>query len=145
MALRYAKRGIVAPINVLWTYHFIKGNDERAEQLWKDYVKDSNKIMFQKILQTVRKNNDDSLALKLVELLKSSSITNGALGNAYSCLLDALTAQGKFEDVINNFEQAIEHISVEHLNRTAVLRVKHVYEKQEREFTQNIPLRKKNK
>lgn len=144
MALKYAKRGIIAPVNVLWTYHFMKGNDQRAEQLWNEYVKDNPRIMFQKILQTVRENADDSLATKLVNLLKnSSSITNGALGNAYSCLLDVLTSQEKHEEVIKTFEEAIQHISVDNLNRTAVLRVKQVYEKQGKEFVQDIPQRRK--
>lgn len=106
-------------------------------------MKDSPRIMFQKILQTVRENNDDSLGKKLVELLKNSSITNGALGNAYSCLLDVLAAQGKNEEAINTFELAIKTISIDDLNRTAVLRVKEIYDKVGKPFVQNIPLRKK--
>lgn len=100
--------------------------------------------MFQKILQTARENTDDKLAIKLVELLKSSPITNGALGNAYSCLLDVLTTQGKHQKVIDTFEQAVLHISVGDLNRTAVLRVKEVYDKEGKLFNHLIPLRKKN-
>ncbi|KAJ8945403.1 hypothetical protein NQ314_009241 [Rhamnusium bicolor] len=48
LAIKYAKNGIVAPLNVLWTHYFINGNDEKAEQIWKDYLKDSPRIMFQK-------------------------------------------------------------------------------------------------
>lgn len=100
-------------------------------------------IMFQKILQTARENKDSILAKKLVEHLKSSPITNGALGNAYSCLLDVLTAEEKHDEAINTFEQAIQNVSVDNLNRTAVLRVKEMYEKRGKSFNHNIPIRKR--
>lgn len=142
VAFRYAKRGILAPLNVLWTYYFIRGNDQKAEELWHNHVKDSPRIMFQKILQTARENKDDSLAKKLIQLLKNSPVTNGALGNAYSCLLDILTAQRKNEEIIQIFEEALQCVSVDKLNRTAVLRVKEVYDKQGKLFIHNIPSRK---
>lgn len=144
IAYKYADRGIVAPLNVLWTYHFIKGNDQKAEQIWNEHVKNSPRIMFQKIVQTVRENKDDLLAKKLVEHLKSSPITTGALGNAYSCLLDVYTAEAKYPEAVSAFEEAIENVSLNNLNRTAVLRVKEAYEKQGKPFNHIIPERKKS-
>lgn len=99
--------------------------------------------MFQKILQIVRQNKDDVMAKKLVNYLKDSTITNGALGNAYSCLLDVLITEGKYEEAIEMFEKAIEKVPIDKFNRTAVLRVKEVYERQRKVFTHNIPPKKK--
>ena len=47
---RHHRIDYVAPMNVLWTYHFIHGNTEVAETIWQDYVKKSNQIMFQKVI-----------------------------------------------------------------------------------------------
>lgn len=113
--------------------------------LWNEHLSKVPRIMFQKILQTARENKDDILAKKLIEVLKNTPvITQGALGNAYSCLLDLLVTNGKIEELFNKFEEAIQNVSIDNINRTAVLKVKEVYEKEGRYFDKNIPDRKKN-
>ena len=49
LAQQFAAIDYVAPMNVLWTYHFIHGNPEIAEPIWQNFVKGSNQIMFQKV------------------------------------------------------------------------------------------------
>lgn len=144
ISFTYAKKGIIAPLNVLWTHYFIRGNDEKAEKIWNEYVKNSPRIMFQKVIQTIRENNDVDLAKKLVEQLGNSPVTTGALGNAYSCLLDVLTTLNKHEEAIAYFERAVQDVTIDNLNRTAVLRVKDCYEQQGKPFTSSIPSKKKN-
>ena len=39
LAVEFAKTGYVAPMNVLWTYHFINGNNEVADRIWEDHVR----------------------------------------------------------------------------------------------------------
>jgi len=143
IAIKYAQKGIVGPLNVLWTKHFISNNDDKAEQIWQQFLKDSPRIMFQKIVHTAREKQDEILIQKLINHLKNSTVTEGAMGNAYSCLLDVLVAKNKIEDVINIFEIAVNEVKVEHINRTAVLRVKEIYEKLGRPFTYAIPPKNK--
>ena len=49
LAHKFLILGYVAPMNVLWTYHFIGGRHELATPLWDKYVKTCPQIMFQKV------------------------------------------------------------------------------------------------
>lgn len=97
--------------------------------------------MFQKIVQTARDKQDENLAKKLIEHLKISNVTEGAIGNAYSCLLDVLVSKEKLEEAIETFEMAIKNLNIESINRTAVLRIKEIYEKLGKSFDHQIPSR----
>jgi len=66
LAVRFATIDYVAPMNVLWTYHFINGNSEIAESIWQNYVKNSTQIMFQKVCQVARSSGNTNLAYDLV-------------------------------------------------------------------------------
>lgn len=142
MAIKYAKRGITAPINVLWTNYFTNGNNDKAEQIWKEYLTEAPRIMFQKIVQSAREQQNEDLVKRLIEHLNKSKVTPGALGNAYSCLLDILVLKGKDEEVINTLENAVKTVTPEYFNRTAMLRVKEVYEKLQKPFPYPIPSKK---
>lgn len=95
--------------------------------------------MFQKIVQTARDKQDENLAKKLIEHLKISNVTEGAIGIAYSCLLDVLVSKEKIEEAVETFELAIKSVNIESINRTAVLRIKEVYEKLGKPFDHPIP------
>lgn len=142
MAIKYAKRGVTAPINVLWTHYFTKGDHERAEQIWKEYLTDAPRIMFQKIVQNARDEKNEDLVKKLIEHLNKSKVTSGALGNAYSCLLDILVLKDKDDEVINTLENAVKAVSTQYLNRTAMLRAKEIFEKHQKPFPYQIPSKK---
>ncbi|CAG9826701.1 unnamed protein product [Diabrotica balteata] len=144
LALKYAKRGIVGPLNVLWTRYFINQNHEKADQIWNEHLKDSNRIMFQKIVHTAREEQNENLAKKLIEHLKASSVSEGALGNAYSCLLDVLFSKENHKHVVETFEEAMKAVSLSFLNRTAIIRSKEAFEKLGKTFDYEIPPRNKN-
>ncbi|CAG9859713.1 unnamed protein product [Phyllotreta striolata] len=139
LALKYASKGITGPLNVLWTWYFINENEAKAEQIWTDHLKNSPKIMFQKIVQSARDEQNEVLANKLIEHLQSSSVSQGAVGNAYSCLLDILFAKGKYDEVVKTFEDVAKSVSLESLNRTAVVRCKEAFEKLDKPFNYTIP------
>ncbi|CAH1960974.1 unnamed protein product [Acanthoscelides obtectus] len=139
LAVKYSNKNIIGPLNVLWTYCFIEGKDEKAEHIWNTYLKDSPRIMFQKIVHIARERQDENLAKKLIDHLKESKVTEGAIGNAYSCLLDVLVGKQKDEEVVHTFEQATKDVPINAINRTAVLRVKEIYERLGKPFTLAIP------
>ncbi|KAF7282651.1 hypothetical protein GWI33_002190 [Rhynchophorus ferrugineus] len=143
IAIKYANKGIVGPLNVLWTKYFISNDDKKAEEIWSQYLKDSPRIMFQKIVQTARETLDENLIQKLIEHLKISNVTEGATGNAFSCYLDVLIAKNKDEEVVKVFEKALTEISINNINRTAVLRTKEVFERLGKEFNYPIPQKHK--
>lgn len=139
IAIKYAQKGIVSPVNVLWAHYFVTGKLSEAESIWKNYLQGAQRIMFQRVVQHARESKDENLTEKLIDHLKTSKVTEGAIGNAYSCLLDVLVSKEKNEEVIKTFEKAVEDVNIDFINRTAVLRVKEVFEKSGKEFNYKIP------
>ena len=125
MALKFVHFGYVAPVNVLWTYHFINGRHDLAQPLWDQYVRTCPQIMFQKVCQTARSTANIDLAERLVNLLEDAVVTNGARGIAYSCLLDVLTRNNEFAKGLDCLHQGLQSgILLEDINRTALKRLK---------------------
>lgn len=127
MAHKFLVLGYVAPMNVLWTYHFIGGRHELAQPLWENYVKACPQIMFQKVCQTARATSNPDLAQRLVALLeKAETVTVGARGIAYSCLLDVLTSRGEYTRGVQALREGLESgsVKIDDVNRTALKRLK---------------------
>jgi len=126
LAQKFAKVDYVAPMNVLWTYHFIHGNKDTAATIWQDYVCTSNQIMFQKVCQVARSTGNVELAFDLVKHLDGADqVTGGARGIAYSCLLDCLTTKGDYKSGWKVLQEAMTfNVSLEDINRTALVRLK---------------------
>jgi len=141
LAAKFSETGYVAPMNVLWTYHFIHQNNEKAASIWQDYVKDSNQIMFQKVCQVARATGNLSLAFGLVDQLGDAEhVTTGAKGIAYSCLLDCLCAAGRHKDGWNVLHEAMgKGVALQDVNRTALVRLKQGMEEMGETFPFEIP------
>ncbi|XP_066146551.1 leucine-rich PPR motif-containing protein, mitochondrial [Euwallacea fornicatus] len=144
IAIKYAAKGIVGPLNVLWTKYFIDNVPEKTSHLWQTYLKDAPRIMFQKIIHTARETQDQELIKRLTDHLKISNVTPGAVGNAFSCYLDVLVAKNMTDEVVEVFERALTQVPIDNINRTAVLRVKEVYEKLGKPFEHPIPSKNKS-
>ena len=140
LALKFVQLGYVAPVNVLWTYHFINGRHDLAQPLWNQYVRTCPQIMFQKVCQTARSTSNTDLAERLVVLLENAVVTNGARGIAYSCLLDVLTKNNDFEKGLKSLKQGLHSgIKLDDVNRTALKRLKEGLQQQGRDFPYEIP------
>ena len=136
-------RGIVAPLNVLWTHYFIIGDEEKAESIWNTYLHDKPRLMFQRIVHAARTKKDEALVRKLIDHLKKSNVTDAAIGIAQSCLLDVTSNNNNPEQIIKVFESVIKETSIENLNRTAVMRVKNAYTQLGKPFNYEVPQRKR--
>jgi pentatricopeptide repeat protein len=141
LAQEFANTGYVAPMNVLWTYHFINDNSEVADSIWEKYVKSSNQIMFQKVCQVARSTGNLNLAFGLVsKLADADQVTPGARGIAYSCLLDCLCTAEKHKQGWNVLQDALSRgVELEDVNRTALVRLKTGLETQGQRFPYTIP------
>lgn len=141
LAEKYASIGYPAPMNVLWTYHYIQGNHDIASNIWKTHVKDSNQIMFQKVCQIARTTGNIDLAFGLVNhLSEAGHVTSGAKGIAYSCLLDCLCVAKQHRKGCAVLKSAIdESVCLEDINRTALLRLKQGLEEDGLVFPYKIP------
>jgi len=147
LAVKFATIDYVAPMNVLWTYHFINGNAEIAESIWQNYVKNSNQIMFQKVCQVARSTGNIDLAFGLVRhLSEADQVTSGARGIAYSCLLDCLCASKRHKEAYTALREALSsNVTIEDINRTALLRLKQGVEDDGDHFPIHIPPKSQRK
>merc|ERR1712032_172747 len=141
LAQQFAAIDYVAPMNVLWTYHFIHGNPEVAEPIWQNFVKSSNQIMFQKVCQVARATGDIEMAFSLVNHLgEAAQVTSGARGIAYSCLLDCLYAGNEHRKGWEALQEALRaNVALEDINRTALVRLKQGLEESGERFPYQIP------
>ncbi|KAJ4440573.1 hypothetical protein ANN_08718 [Periplaneta americana] len=109
MALKYASRGITSPINVLWMHLFVQGKEDAAKKLWDEYLVHTPRVMFQYVLQEARNKQDESIPRKLLSFLHGTAVSEGAKGNAYSCLVDILEGHGSLQD--NALPEQAHHLS----------------------------------
>merc|ERR1719273_187629 len=147
LANKFASIGYVAPMNVLWTYHFIHGNRDIASTIWQNHVKNSNQIMFQKVCQVARATGNINLAFGLVRhLAEADQVTSGARGIAYSCLLDCLCASKRHKEAYTALREALSsNVTIEDINRTALLRLKQGVEDDGDHFPIHIPPKSQRK
>lgn len=141
IAKKYANRGLLAPVNVLWMKYFISNADQDAARIWDEYLKNSPRIMFQRIVQYARDTSDDTMARKLIKTLTTTQVTEGAFGNAYSCLLDILIAKERYDDALDELKLALNETCLENINRTALIRLKENVEKVGKPFPYEIPVK----
>jgi leucine-rich PPR motif-containing protein len=140
VAHKFIELDYIAPMNVLWTYHFINGRHAEADPLWEKYVRDCPQIMFQKICQTARSRGSLDMASRLVDLLQDARVTSGAQGIAYSCLLDVMTQAGDYRAALHKLEAGMRNgVRLDDVNRTALVRLKGGLEKVGAEFPYEIP------
>uniref|UniRef100_A0A6B2E5A6 Putative bicoid mrna stability factor n=1 Tax=Phlebotomus kandelakii TaxID=1109342 RepID=A0A6B2E5A6_9DIPT len=140
MARKFIEHKITAPMNVLWIHHFVNGNKEAAEKIWREHLHEAPRLMFHRIVQTARENQDITIVKHLIEKLRETTVSHGALGNAYSCLLDIHSAQGEFDAGLRALNTAIEDkLNLQAINRTALVRLKEGLEKAGKKFPHKIP------
>lgn len=139
IARKYAAHNIVGPINVLWIHHFISGDEQKAEKVFKEFLSSSPRLMFHRIVQVAREKNDEQMVNKLITVLKNAShVSEGAMGNAYSALIDIQAMKGNADVVLATIKTAIDSACLENINATALQRAKGVVEKAGKSFPYKI-------
>lgn len=123
MAQQYAAKGLIAPINVLWMYHFVAGNDDEAQKIFDEYLKKEPAILSKHILMTAKEKQDYNLAKKLVTVVSTSGISDVAKGAIYSGLIDIYSACGMFDEALSTIEQAEKSIGIAHIYEHCFRRV----------------------
>ncbi|KFB39253.1 hypothetical protein ZHAS_00006602 [Anopheles sinensis] len=145
LAERYAKWDLRAPINALWTHYFIVGDSERAGAIWDRHLKDSSRIMFQKIIQQARDTKNEALCRRLIDALRDSQVAEKGKGLIYSCLIDILIANGKPEEALVALDEGLKMTCLENINRTALKRLQEGLTAKGKEFPHTIPAKQSGK
>ncbi|KAL5281307.1 LRPPRC family protein [Megaselia abdita] len=138
LAVQYASHNIKGPMNILWIHNIVKNNIEEANTVFKQHLKDEPRLMFQKILQHARETSNEKTVSVVLASVKGSKISEGALGNIYSCALDILTKQEEVSKAMTTLNDGLKDICLENFNRTALIRLKDLCEKKGVEFPHTI-------
>lgn len=141
VALKYLEKKALGPMNVLWLHYFVE-KDAMADAIFKEHLTDSPRLMFQHIIQNGREKQDDQMIEKLIGILRETKVSEGAIGNAYSCLLDIKAAKNDVEGCLKVTDDCVKDVCFEHVNRTALTRAKDCVEKAGKQFPHTIPEKK---
>lgn len=135
----YAKNNVTGPMNMLWIHYFLNGNEASSKYIWDKYLRISSRIMFQHILETARQQKNPKFVQKLLHLLRGSNISKGAMGNAYSCLIDIQIAEEDLDAAVESLNEATKSVGIENINRTALSRLKAGLKNHNKEVPFTIP------
>lgn len=125
--------------------HLYINHDPKADVIFKEHLVDAPRLMFQRVIQIGREKNDAVLVQKLITLLQDSKVSEGAVGNAYSCLLDVHAATNDAESCLKTVASCIKDVCFENVNKTALLRAKECVEKAGLKFPHAISEQKTSK
>ncbi|KAL7740091.1 hypothetical protein ACLKA6_000881 [Drosophila palustris] len=139
LAEKYAALNQLGPMNVLWMHLISNGQEVASKQIWDKHLSSAPRLMFQRVLQTAREQQDEKLASTVISQLRDSKISEGAIGNAYSCLLDIQTTKGNTDKALEVLGNAVKDVSLENINRTALLRLKQAVEEKSQNFPYTVP------
>lgn len=120
MATLYAAEDIFEPMNVLWMYYFVQGNNNLMNEIWIKYLSTRTHLMFNPILHTARIEKNVELVEKLLGVLQDSRVQKEALGVVYSCLIDTYSSQGMHEKAVEARKRAIKAVGLKNINKTAL-------------------------
>jgi leucine-rich PPR motif-containing protein len=140
IAQKYATQNILGPINVLWIHHFVNGDFAEADKVWKEFLSSTPRLMFHRIIQHAREKSDAQLVEKLISTIQSgTAISEGAIGNCYSALVDIESAKDNATTVLDCLKKAVDAVCLENINTTALNRAKEVVVKAGKTFPYTIP------
>lgn len=125
-------------MNVLWIHNMIKNNFEEANNIFKQHLTEQPRLMFQKVLQHARDTSNEKSVYSILASVKDSKISEGALGNIYSCALDILTKKQETSKALALLDEGLKDICLENFNRTALIRLKDLCSMKGIEFPHKI-------
>ncbi|XP_014274308.1 leucine-rich PPR motif-containing protein, mitochondrial [Halyomorpha halys] len=138
IASLYKEKGILEPTNVLWSHYVITRNSEKAAEAWSE-LKPLGKLLFQPILKYARRAGDLPMVMDVVEKYKTRNLPLQGLGLIYSTAMDISLQSRNIEESEKLLEKGIEDCTIDNISRTTLLRMKKLFEINEKEFKYTIP------
>ncbi|XP_025193243.1 leucine-rich PPR motif-containing protein, mitochondrial [Melanaphis sacchari] len=125
--------------NSLWSHFMLNKKFDEAFKIAKE-LENEKFIQYRQLLSDIRSNNNIELGYKLLEVLPKFKETNqnANLGIVYSAIIDSYVNQGNVIEASNVLDKALEKITLEDINKSAILRIKNNLESKGEIFKYNI-------
>lgn len=124
MAQLYATKGIIEPLNVLWMYHFVEGNESVCQRLWQQHLCQRPVLLSKYIMMKARAQNNHQLVEKLLNLVNESGISSRAKGVIYSGLIDIYSSNEMYDKALDAIRRAEKTIGTDFIHKHCFDRVK---------------------
>lgn len=140
---KYLNKNCTIPLNALWMFYFVKGNDEECRDIWTNTLSMVPQLKFDSILQVAHANCDARLVDRLLNFLRSEEMDKANLIAAYDVLLDIHISNGAFDEAVVAIELAVWDDCYEHIDPKTILRVSNELAAKGQTFPYQIPTKAK--
>ncbi|GAB6020657.1 hypothetical protein CHUAL_003327 [Chamberlinius hualienensis] len=107
LAQSYASKGYLLPLNMMWVHFFSQENYEKADAIFKSTPEFKNKFIFIDIVRLSRETKNESMARKLVDMVKVSQMNEQLKCTSFSGLIDIQCDKNEIESALKSYEEAI--------------------------------------
>lgn len=104
---KYLDKNSTVPLNALWMYYFLVGNDATCKQIWTNTLSMVPTFSFDCILDVARAKNDAHLIDRLLDFFRTEDIDKANWIVAYNALLGIHLSNHAFEKAKIVIEYAI--------------------------------------
>lgn len=120
---KYLNKNCTVPLNALWMFYFINGNDEECKQIWTNTLSMVPNLSFDCILRFARTTNDPQLAERLLDFFRSEELDKENWIAAYNVLLDIHTTNRAINEAIIVIEYAVWDDCYEYIDSNTIISI----------------------
>lgn len=136
---KYLNKNCTVPLNALWMYYFVIGNDEECRDLWTNTLSMVPKFSFDGILQVARTNHDAKLINRILSFFRSVEMDKENRIVAYNVLLNIHISNRALEEAKIAIEYSVWDDCYEHIDPNAILIVAKKMKAMGEKFPYKIP------
>ncbi|CAG4949184.1 unnamed protein product [Colias eurytheme] len=135
-----ASKGIYLPANLLWMEYLLAGKTTEAQMFWDKYLKNSEVVVFRRLLQESHLQRNPKQIQDLIHYLKTNTkLPLSTVGNAYSRLINLHIVENKIDEAKTVLDDAYKFgITNEHLNKTTLQRLQQAFEANGKPFEYSL-------
>lgn len=139
LVIKYLDKNCTIPLNALWMFYFVKGNDEECRDIWTNTLSMVPQLKFDSILQVARVNRDARLVDRLLKFLRTEEVDKANWIAVYDVLLDIHISNGAFDKAVLAIECAAWDDCYVHIDPRTILRIANELAAKGQTFPYQIP------
>lgn len=141
LATKWTTKDISVFQNILWIYHFYNGSDDVYNKIWKTYLQSASTLRFGALIYKIRSDQNEQLAIKLIEFMKTSNSSDRYLGIAHSNLMEIYCDKEQYDQALEALNTVVMEVFPENMNIDTLTRLKICLQSIGKAFPYTIPRR----